>query len=85
MTTKSPDELSIMTPEQIAEWRRQEEVNVFGAGFKRDRNGRPVEQGIGAPGNESVNHFLALEKAEGKAAADVARQRSNKRLGMERW
>ena len=85
MTTKSPDELSIMTPEQIAEYKRAELLNVFGHDVKFDRQGRPIEQGIGSIGNESHNHFLALEKYEGKAAADAARQRANKRLGMDRW
>ena len=85
MTTKSPDELSIMTPEEIAAWREQEKRHVFGDNYRTDRNGRPIEQGIGAAGNESVNRFLALEKAEGKAAADAARMRANKRAGVDRW
>lgn len=38
--------------------------------------------GIGAPGNESENHFLALEKYEGKAAADAARAAAAKRKGI---
>jgi hypothetical protein len=73
MTTKTAAEISLMSPEEIAEWRRQEEINVFGVGFKRDAQGRPIEQGIGAPGNETETHFLAMEKYEGKAAADKAR------------
>jgi hypothetical protein len=38
--------------------------NVFGHDAKRDRNGNYIEQGIGSPGNLSVNHFAALLKAE---------------------
>jgi energy-converting hydrogenase Eha subunit G len=30
-----------------------------------------TEQGIGAPGNENENHFRAIEKHEGAAAATV--------------
>jgi hypothetical protein len=55
MTTKSPDELSIMTPEQIKAWREEERRHVFGDNYKTDRNGKPIEAGIGAPGNESHN------------------------------
>ena len=49
---------------------------VFGAGYRTDRNGKPIERGIGAPGNETEQHFAALEKYEGKAAADAARARA---------
>lgn len=37
---------------------------------------------VDAPGNESENHFLALEKYEGKAAADAARAAAAKRKGI---
>jgi hypothetical protein len=61
--TPSPDELAQMTPEEIRENKRVAEELVFGAGFKRDRNGRPIEQGIGSPGRETVQHREALERA----------------------
>lgn len=38
--------------------------NVFGHDARKDRNGRFQEQGIGAIGNESLNHFEALKAAE---------------------
>jgi hypothetical protein len=86
MTTRSPEELAAMTPEEREAWKLGEIQAVYGAGAKRGRDGKFQEQGIGAPGNESVNHFLALEKAEGKAAADAARARANKRAGgVDRW
>jgi hypothetical protein len=85
MTTKSPDELSIMSPEAIAAWRREEEVNVFGVGFRRDRNGRPIEQGLGSPANPTEQSFRALERSEGAAAAASARQKANKAAGVDRW
>ena|ERR1700761_1302780 len=37
---------------------------VFGHDAKKDSKGNFVEQGLGAPGNESANHFQALRKAE---------------------
>ena len=52
MTSKTPDELALMSPEERAAWRAQEEIAIWGAGFKRDRNGRPIEQGIGCQGKE---------------------------------
>lgn len=38
--------------------------NVFGFDAKKDRNGEYIEQGIGAKGHETANHFAALKKAE---------------------
>jgi hypothetical protein len=38
--------------------------NVFGHDHKKDRHGRPIEQGHGARGHETANHFAALKKAE---------------------
>ncbi len=41
-----------------------EEKNVFGHDAKKDSQGRYIEQGIGSPGHESLNHFVAIQKAE---------------------
>jgi hypothetical protein len=38
------------------------EIDVFGVGFKRDENGRPIEQGIGSASNPSPQHFAALAR-----------------------
>jgi hypothetical protein len=38
--------------------------NVFGHDHKKDRHGAPIEQGLGAKGHETANHFTALKKAE---------------------
>jgi hypothetical protein len=38
------------------------EIDVFGVGFKRDENGRPIEQGIGSASNPSKSHLAALAK-----------------------
>lgn len=37
---------------------------TFGVDVKLDEKGRPIEQGIGAKGNESINHYVALAKYE---------------------
>jgi hypothetical protein len=85
VTSKTPDEIALMSPEERAAWRAEEDMHVFGAGFRRDRNGKPIEQGLGSIDNPTENSFRAIEKFEGKAAADAARQRANKRAGVERW
>jgi hypothetical protein len=41
-------------------------LNVFGQDAKRDRNGKFLEQGIGAPGHETANHFAALKANEAR-------------------
>jgi hypothetical protein len=79
MTSKTREELLEMTPEERKAWAAAEEVNVFGVGFKRDRHGKPTEQGIGAPGNESEAHFRALAQAESQEVANKAREAALKR------
>jgi hypothetical protein len=85
MTSKTVEEIAAMTVEEREEWKRQEEIAIWGAGFRRDRNGKPIEQGLGSADNPTENSFKAIEKYEGKAAADAARARANKRLGTDRW
>lgn len=36
--------------------------DVYGVGFKTDRHGNPIEQGIGAPGNGSMNDAESYRK-----------------------
>ena len=36
---------------------------VFGQDVQFDADGRPIEQGIGAPGHETLNHYAALAKS----------------------
>jgi hypothetical protein len=38
---------------------------VFGEDVKLDDNGRPIEQGIGSKGNESLSHYAALAQTLG--------------------
>jgi hypothetical protein len=74
MVTKTLEELEVMTPDQIAAYHADEELTVFGRNklnepsFTRDKNGKPVEQGIGAPGRETGNHFASIRKYEGEDA-----------------
>ena len=49
------------------------ENQIFGVGFKRDKDGRPIEQGLGSPGNENENHFRSIGVYEGKDAEKAAR------------
>lgn len=51
---------------------------VFGANYKRDEDGKPVEQGLGGPLQQTSQHFQALERererkamAGGRANSDV--------------
>jgi len=40
------------------------EEQVFGVGFKRDANGKPIEQGHGALGHETPQHKNALQRMQ---------------------
>lgn len=53
-----------MTPEERKAHFKAEERNVFGHDVKHDKKGNPIEQGIGSPGHETLNHFRALALAE---------------------
>jgi hypothetical protein len=81
---KKLEKLDKNTPLEIRELMldaavKQAEIDVFGHGFRRDAQGRPIEQGIGSPSNSNEQHFVALEKSEGKAVADAARAKAAKR------
>jgi len=46
-------------------------TRVFGVGHKTDDKGKPIEQGMGSPGNETYQHKEALRVAlERKAMAN---------------
>jgi hypothetical protein len=46
----------------------QLEEDVFGVGFKRDENGRPIERGIGSASNPSPQHQAALAREKRRQA-----------------
>jgi hypothetical protein len=43
-------------------------VATFGFDYKKDKHGMPIQQGVGAAGNENVNHFNAIRRYEGADA-----------------
>jgi hypothetical protein len=52
-------------PANALELHREAEAQmVFGVDAKKDARGHYIEQGIGSRGNESANHYAALQKAE---------------------
>jgi hypothetical protein len=75
-----PEMPQSMRDQIIAEATRMATEDVFGVNVTYDRHGKPVESGIGAPGNphNHISHYQALEKYEGKVAADAARERDAK-------
>jgi hypothetical protein len=77
MVTLTPPELQALREEggeaAVKRHFENEKRHVFGHDYKVDKHGKPIEQGIGSPGNESENHYRALEKYEGAAAAAKAR------------
>jgi hypothetical protein len=73
-------DIRLMDAETLAAYRLAEEENVFGKGFKRGPDGRPLEQGRGAPGNETAQHLEALKRemernSTAKSILDAARKR----------
>jgi hypothetical protein len=48
------------------------ETAVWGFDYKTDRQGRPIQQGVGSPGHETGNHFAAIRRWEGQAAWEAA-------------
>lgn len=57
------------TPQDHAHHKRLLEEQTFGAGFKRDAKGSPIEQGIGSPSNMTGQAKAALEKHKLEQAA----------------
>jgi len=70
-----------LSPTAVADYLEAERRAVFGHDYKTDRTGRPQEQGIGAPGNETEQHFTTLRKWEGAEAEKAARAAAAKRKG----
>jgi hypothetical protein len=79
MVTLRADELAELTPEEKRIHFENEAKNVFGHDYKRDKHGRPIEQGIGSAQQVTEAHLQALAKAEGQEVADRARADAIKR------
>jgi hypothetical protein len=70
-----------LPPDYLERYREAVARNVFGQDAVKDRHGNYIEQGLGAKGRETANHFNALKKAEAmgvelpgaydKAVADI--------------
>ncbi len=54
----------LLPPNWFELYRKSLENSVFGVDHKNDSNGKPIEQGIGAKGFETGNHFASLRRAE---------------------
>jgi hypothetical protein len=64
---------------------------VFGFDYKTDKHGNPIQQGIGSPGHETINHFNSLLRYQGrqaweKAVRDMWRQNPERatKIGLPR-
>lgn len=84
MVTKTSEEWDAMSPDARKAHLAAEEMTVFGRtvtgepAYKKVK-GVPQEMGIGAPGNETANHFHAIRKAEGDEAYQSALAQTWKR------
>lgn len=77
MTTKTPAEIAAMQDlidrgelprDAIKKHFDDEDAAVYGFDAKKDRKGKRQQQGIGAPGHETGNHFAAIRRYEGEEA-----------------
>jgi hypothetical protein len=57
----SHEEIAELSPVERLKYERAQAENVFGVDVKF-KNGRPVEVGVGSPGNTNANHLAALER-----------------------
>jgi hypothetical protein len=71
------------------------DANVFGIDAPKDRHGKRQEQGRGSRGHETLNHFLALRRAEAaglelpgaydRAIAAMWKDNPRRAEGLHRW
>jgi hypothetical protein len=57
-------DIAALPPEEREKYHAVQAEYVFGSDHRKDRHGEPIEQGFGAPGHETGNHFAALRKRE---------------------
>lgn len=77
MVTLTREEWDGLDPAEKKAHLAKEEKIVFGEDVKH-KGKHPVEQGIGAPGRETENHFAAIRKYEGPEAEKAAREAAAK-------
>jgi hypothetical protein len=51
-----------LPPDWFAQYYKAVDENVFGVDFKKDRDGRPIETGIGSPSNQTQTSIDAYKK-----------------------
>jgi hypothetical protein len=56
----SQEELDELSPADRLKYERAQIENIYGHDVQF-KNGKPVEKGLGSPGNENINHLRALE------------------------
>jgi hypothetical protein len=56
------DEIAALDPIDRLKYEEVQRRLVFGEHYKRDADGKPLEQGIGSPGRENANHYFYLQK-----------------------
>jgi hypothetical protein len=71
LVSKTADELDEMRaeiaagtlpPDAIKQYYAEEARNVYGHDFKRDRSGKPIEQGVGSPSNMTRNSIESYKR-----------------------
>lgn len=73
LTVKLPNPMTIQElvdgGKSVAEANEIMHQRVFGHDFKRDEDGKPIEMGIGSPGNPyKASHLAALARSEERKA-----------------
>jgi hypothetical protein len=69
-----------LPPDALEKYYEEEAKAVFGHNYKTDRDGKPIEQGIGSASQPSANSVAAYEaycKHEPDFAANLARMKAN--------
>jgi hypothetical protein len=62
MVHKLPRELALMSPAELKQYYLDEEKAVFGHDVKHDRDGDPIEQGLGSPDHPTHQSVQAYKK-----------------------
>jgi hypothetical protein len=66
-------ELAELTPDQKKAWRQEVENQMYGFDHKKDKRGRPIEQGLGSKGNETRQCLEAMKGPYGIPKDDPKR------------
>lgn len=62
MVHKTPKELAQLTPAELKQYEIGEANAVFGVGHKHDREGNPIEQGMGSYAHPTLQDVVATER-----------------------